>query len=411
MSLSGNRSNSTLGGNFSSSDYTPGDLSIPWRASTVLFIIITALTLLLGVPGNGAVVWVTGFKVKRGVHTMCFLNLAVADLSYCLTLPFLVSSYFVLRPWPQDKLPWVFLLSAIALNTSASAFLLTMISIFRCLAVTRPIWFHQQLGQAWVRLAWFGVWGLAFLASLPYLLIEQVDLYFGQKTLAVLDVTWAVLTFGLPVAIMAACYLVIGRVLCRDQFTKSRKPVRLIVTVVAAFIVCWLPSTVCSLLQAFSQPVTTEWNYITFGLASFNSALNPLLYVLSGRDLRQVFRRSLAASLYLAFTEEGVPRCEQGLKGLGWTQTRRRMFWYGEEDQRRHQAGITSQLQNTCLQKEREMEMIQQWCWALQEAAQTAQTRANDPEARGTEVACRLIQLQQAQAARLSGWQLDPFKI
>ncbi|XP_051865071.1 C3a anaphylatoxin chemotactic receptor-like [Pristis pectinata] len=305
MSFSGDRSNSTLGGNFFSRDSIPGDLSNQWTASTVLFIIITALTFLLGVPGNGAVVWVTGFKVKRGVHTMCFLNLAVADLSYCLTLPFLVSSYFVLRPWPQDKLPWVFLLSAIALNMSASAFLLTMISIFRCLAVTRPIWFHQQLGQAWVRTAIFGVWGLAFLTSLPYFLIEQIDLYFGRKTFAVLDATWAVFIFGLPVAIMAACYLVIGRVLCRDQFTKSRKPVRLIVTVVAAFIVCWLPNNICSLLQAFSQPVPTEWIYITFGVASFNSALNPLLYVFVGRDFRRVFRRSLAASLRLAFTEEG----------------------------------------------------------------------------------------------------------
>ncbi|XP_051865072.1 C3a anaphylatoxin chemotactic receptor-like [Pristis pectinata] len=305
MSLSGDRSNSTLGGNFSSSDSTPGDLSIQWTAPTVLFTIITALTFLLGVPGNGAVVWVTGFKMKRGVHTVCFLNLAVADLTYCLIVPFLVSSYFVLRPWPQDKLLWMFLFCAVTLIMSSSTFLLTLISIFRFLAVTRPIWFRQHLRLSWVRAVCFGAWGLSFLTCLPSLLMEQIDVHLGHNIFTVLHIAWVMLIFGLSVVIMVACYFLIARELSRDQFAKSRKTVRLIVTLVVAFNVCWLPKTVCSFIQVF-QPVTIEWIYITLSLASFNSALNPLLYVFAGSDFRQVFKRSLAASLRLALAEEGV---------------------------------------------------------------------------------------------------------
>ncbi|XP_051864932.1 C3a anaphylatoxin chemotactic receptor-like [Pristis pectinata] len=306
MLLCEDRSNSTLGGNLSSSDSTPGDLSIPWRAPTVLFTIITALIFLLGVIGNGAVVWVTGFKMKRSVHTVCFLNLAVADLTYCLTLPFLVASIYVYSRRPQDKLLWIFRFCAINLNMSASIFLLTLISISRCLAVTRPIWFRQRLPLAWVRAACFGAWGLAFLTCLPHLLIGLIFLYLGDKTVVTLEVTGTLFTFVLPLTIMVACYLLIARELRGDRFAQSRKPVRLIMTVVVAFIVCWLPNTVCRLLQAFCQPVPTEWIYIAFGLASFNSALNPLLYVFVGRDFRQVFRRSPAASLRLAFAEEEV---------------------------------------------------------------------------------------------------------
>ncbi|XP_051865067.1 C3a anaphylatoxin chemotactic receptor-like [Pristis pectinata] len=306
MSLSGDRSNSTPGGNLSSSDPTPGDLSIPWTAPTVLSVIICTLIFLLGVPGNGAVVWVTGFKLKRGVHTVCFPNLAVADLTYCLILPFLVALLFLQGLWHLDHLLWMVLLSAVTLNMTASIFLLTLISISRCLAVTRPIWFRQHLPLAWVRTACFGIWSLAFLTCLPDLLIEQIVSYLGDDTGVTLKVTWTVLTFGLPVAIMVACYLLVCRELRRDRFAKSRKPVRLIVTVVAAFIVCWLPNNICSLLQAFAQPVPWDWMFFSFGLASFNSALNPLLYAFVGRDFRQVFRRSLAASIRLAFDEEEV---------------------------------------------------------------------------------------------------------
>ncbi|XP_051864938.1 C3a anaphylatoxin chemotactic receptor-like [Pristis pectinata] len=325
MSLSGDRSNSTLGGNFSSSHSTPGDLSIQWSAPTVLFTIITALTFLLGVPGNGAVVWVTGFKMKRSVHTVCFLNLAVADLTYCLTLPFQPAAVLV-QSWRRIHVLWNFLLCAVTLNMSASIFLLTLISISRCLAVTRPIWFRQRLPLAWVRAACFGAWGLAFLTCLPHLLIEQIFQYLGDKTGVTLEVTWAVLIFSLPVVIMAACYLLIARELRGDQFAQSRKPVRLIVTVVAAFIVCWLPNTVCRLLQAFSQPVSWDWTFITFGVASFNSALNPLLYVFVGRDFRQVFRRSLPASLRLTFAEEGVSVAKVAIRG-SWKQEAEGAAW------------------------------------------------------------------------------------
>ncbi|XP_051865074.1 C3a anaphylatoxin chemotactic receptor-like [Pristis pectinata] len=293
MSLCADRSNSTH-------DFQD-DLS---PALSILSQILFFLSILLGVPGNGAVVWVTGFKMKRNVHTVCFLNLAVADLTYCLTLPLQLAGFSV-ESWRRDHLLQMFLLCAVNLNMSSSIFLLTLISISRCLAVTRPIWFCQHLRLAWVRAACFGAWGLAFLTCLPIFLSWLIDPHLGDKACVSLQVGRAVFTFGLPVVIMASCYLLIARELRGKQFSKSRKPVVLIVTVVAAFIICWLPITVCRLLRAF-QLVPTLWMFFTFHLASFNSALNPLLYVFVGRDVRQVFRRSPAATLRLAFADEEV---------------------------------------------------------------------------------------------------------
>ncbi|XP_051864934.1 C3a anaphylatoxin chemotactic receptor-like [Pristis pectinata] len=317
MAVTGDRFNPTLGGNLSSSDSTPGNLGFQRPASVILSLIFYTISFLLGVPGNGAVVWVTGFKMKRNVHTVCFLNLAVADLTYCLTLPLQLAGFSV-ESWRRDHLLQMFLLCAVNINMSSSIFLLTLISISRCLAVTRPIWFLQHLRLAWVRAACYGAWGLAFLTCLPYLLSPQIFPYLGIKISAAFLLTRVVFTFCLPVVIMAACYLLICRELRWDRFAQSRKPVRLIVTVVAAFIVCWLPITVCRLFLAFSQPVPLDLIVIAFAIASFNSALNPLLYVFVGRDFRQVFRRSLAASLRLAFTEERVRVGERPSDPTSW---------------------------------------------------------------------------------------------
>ncbi|XP_051865064.1 C3a anaphylatoxin chemotactic receptor-like [Pristis pectinata] len=307
--------------NVSTYDYPSVERGSQIPVSATLSILAYALTFLLGVPGNGAVIWVTGFKMKRSVNTVWFLNLAVADLTYCLTLPFQLANVALRSTWPRDNVLCKLLPSAIVLNMSASVFLLTLISVDRCLAVTRPVWSQTHRSLAWVRVACFGAWGLAFLMCLPTLLTRQVvtypelglsfcsfnytGTYFGDRTKAVVEVTRAVFAFALPFLIMAACYLLIGRKLQGGKFAKSRKPVRLIAAVVAAFFVCWLPYHICGLAQAFASSSAAQvWDSAAVGLASFNSALNPLLYVFAGRDFRQVFRRSVAASLRLAFAEE-----------------------------------------------------------------------------------------------------------
>ncbi|XP_051900468.1 C3a anaphylatoxin chemotactic receptor-like [Pristis pectinata] len=265
MSLSEDLSNSTLGGNFSSNDSTPGNFRIQCRATSIVPVIIFVLTVLLGVPGNGAVTWVMGFKVKRSVHTVCFLNLAVADLTYC-RLPPLPGGLLPAKFLPQKLLP-----------------------------------LDQHLSLAWVRAVCFGAWGLAFLMCLPELLMEQIYPYFGDKTRGVLELTWAVFVFGLPIVLMAACYLLIGRKLHGDKLAKSRKPVRLMVTKTHSLYHLLAPLHCLPPCQGRLQTRSLGLDILHHqpGLLQ-----QPLLYVFIGRNFRQVFRRSLAASLRLAFAED-----------------------------------------------------------------------------------------------------------
>ena len=61
------------------------------EAIRVVTLIFYCLTCVLGVPGNAIVVWIAGVKMKRTVNTTWFLNLAIADLLCCLSIPFTVA--------------------------------------------------------------------------------------------------------------------------------------------------------------------------------------------------------------------------------------------------------------------------------------------------------------------------------
>ncbi|XP_072884185.1 C3a anaphylatoxin chemotactic receptor-like [Hemitrygon akajei] len=300
MSFSEGVTSSTLAGNLSSHNSTADGNRMEWGALSFVSMVIFTLTVLLGVPGNGAVIWVTGFKMKSKVHTVCFLSLALTDLIYCLTLPFRMANIFLIYSGYNAYFSLKLIRTLTFLNASASIYLLCLISICRCLSITRPTWFQQHLSLTWIRASCFGVWILAFVMCQPVLLLRD-----WKKELTVLQPFWFVFIFGLPLLIMITSYSVVGCRLQENRSLKSKKPVRLIITVVITFMICWIPNTVCNLVSTFT-PIPPDWTLFTVALASFNSALNPLLYVFAGREFHQVFRRSILASLHLALGEQSL---------------------------------------------------------------------------------------------------------
>ncbi|XP_032078196.1 mas-related G-protein coupled receptor member X2-like [Thamnophis elegans] len=140
--------NSSLGGvdatqsyhgyNYTNDSYkNPGDLDL----GGIALMGLTLITCYVGLVGNGYIIWLLGFQIKRNCFTTFILNLAVADFGY-LVLIFIYYIYSFFANFEENKIFHHFCSYFVQVMYVNANFLLTAISIDRCVAVLFPIWHH-----------------------------------------------------------------------------------------------------------------------------------------------------------------------------------------------------------------------------------------------------------------------------
>ncbi len=312
------------------------------KSLNIMSLIVYSLAFVLGVVGNGIVIWVTGFKMKRTVNTVWFLNLAVADFLFTAFLPLSVVYTAMDFHWPFGKFMCKFNSTLSFLNMFASVYILVVISIDRCVSVVRPIWAqnHRNVNRASVVSS--GVWLFALVLSSPYFVFKDIapdhsdpnitncftnfafsDDYYTPEVVELrmlrhraMIITRFIIGFVLPFVIIVSCYAVIIHRLQRNRSMSGRtgRPFKIIAAVITAFFLCWAPYHILVLIEMVNhmrtkynstlQYITTVGIPITTSLAFLNSCLNPLLYVFMGQDFKDKVRKSILKVLETAFTEE-----------------------------------------------------------------------------------------------------------
>lgn len=312
------------------------------QSLNVMSLIVYCLAFILGVVGNGIVIWVSGFKMKKTVNTVWFLNLAVADFLFTAFLPLSVVYTAMGFHWPFGRFMCKLNSTLGFLNMFASVYILVVISVDRCISVVRPIWAQNHRSVGCASGLSVGVWIFSLLLSSPYFVFRDTapDMYnpnvincfnnfaFSDdfKTKEVVElrllrhramiVTRFLLGFVIPFSIIVSCYAVIIHRLKRNRSMSGRtgRPFKIIAAVIAVFFLCWAPYHIMVLIEMFnhmgSEYNSTLENVTTFGipiatsLAFLNSCLNPLLYVFIGQDFKEKVRKSILKVLETAFTEE-----------------------------------------------------------------------------------------------------------
>ncbi|KAL3980943.1 hormone-sensitive lipase [Sarotherodon galilaeus] len=103
-------------------------------------IAVSSLVFVLGVLGNGVVIWVTGFRMKKTTNTVWYLHLAVADFIFAALLSLSVISLALDFHWPFGKFMCKLNTTIIFLNLFVSVYILVVISVDRCVSVVWPVW-------------------------------------------------------------------------------------------------------------------------------------------------------------------------------------------------------------------------------------------------------------------------------
>ncbi len=294
-------------------------LESPMRVSSLVFYY---LTLILGVPGNAFVVYVAGFKMKRTVNTVGFLNLAIADLLCCLsTLYYVIESTFD-EHWPFGSIMCKIFHFIMLITMFASVFTLNLISLDRFTQVITPVWAQNHRSLFIARLSCAVAWILASILSLPFMMLRETYtennktycLHFqhdldGYKMYRKLSVIRFVFGFLVPLICITTCYGFIAHKLGRSHFHSGRA-FRIMLAVIVAFFLCWLPYHTVDLIIMYGEEsssyVALAVDPLAVSLAYFNSCLNPILYVFMGQDFKSNVKHSLRRVFERVFSEEGT---------------------------------------------------------------------------------------------------------
>lgn len=287
-----------------------------WPVTYTLIPTLYFMVFFLGLSGNGLVIWINLHnKEKRRCADNFIVNLAVADLTFMLTLP-LWAIYTALEyHWPFGNFMCKISSYIVFVNMYASVFCLTGLSFDRFLAIVYSLNSGRLRSSASGLPGTLFIWGLASVLALPVIIFRSTlpskesngtticDMDYSSVAddnrysdwQAGLSLSSTILGFIIPFVVMTTCYFSIAQTISRhfqdqkQEGQRKRRLLTIIITLVLVFGICWLPYHLCKtidtllFLDVIEVSCETDlflfkvYPYVTC-IAYINSCLNPFLY-------------------------------------------------------------------------------------------------------------------------------------
>ncbi|XP_069343737.1 mu-type opioid receptor isoform X1 [Eulemur rufifrons] len=296
-----------------------GDSLCPPTGSPSMITAITIMSLysivcVVGLFGNFLVMYVIIRYTKMKTATNIYIfNLALADALATSTLPFQSVNY-LMGTWPFGTILCKIVISIDYYNMFTSIFTLCTMSVDRYIAVCHPVKALDFRTPRNAKIVNVCNWILSSAIGLPVMFMATTKYRHGSIdcTLTFSHPTWYwenllkicvfIFAFIMPVLIITVCYgLMILRLKSvrmlsgsKEKDRNLRRITRMVLVVVAVFIVCWTPIHIYVIIKALvTIPETTfqtvSWHFC-IALGYTNSCLNPVLYAFLDENFKRCFR-------------------------------------------------------------------------------------------------------------------------
>lgn len=268
----------------------------------------------VGLLGNTTSIGIYLTKLRPWKSSsIIMVNLALSDLLYVLTMPFLVHYYANGDSWILGDFLCRFVRFAFHFHLYGSILLLSCIAVFRYVAVSWPLRGVQVQQRVWGVTACSVVWILAAAEVTPMLALISLhhkdnnthclDFASTRPVSAVREYIWVLTALGyvLPLVLVLVCYVGIVKQLTSgpDPSSSYRMRARCVtVLILVVFVLCFLPYHILRVLWVEAQNATTKActantlqvaYIISRPLAGLNTIFNLALYTLSGDRFRRAF--------------------------------------------------------------------------------------------------------------------------
>lgn len=287
------------------------------NAVNISFCVIYVLIFLLAIPGNLIVGWVIGSNRRALSSSDIYLfNLMLADTLLAVILPF--SAVSVLHGWVFGDVMCKLVCMVKEINFYTSILFLVCISVDRYMVIVRAMESQKAQRRLCSGVACVMVWVLGGVLSLPSLYNEAFYSKASQQTMCserfevdnadewrlATRILRHLLGFLLPLVVMLTCYSVTVARLLRTRGFQKQRAMKVIVTVVVAFLLCWTPFHVSMIVdtllraKAFHFSCSTRTSvdvamFATQNLGLVHCCVNPVLYAFVGEKFRRRFMQLL----------------------------------------------------------------------------------------------------------------------
>ncbi|XP_069488924.1 proto-oncogene Mas-like [Ambystoma mexicanum] len=262
------------------------------------------LVCILGLAGNGIVFFCLGIQIKRNKFTVYILNLSVADFMFLLCVfiskvLLIVSSDLTQFRAQQPDLENILkvltsVLVASLFGYNASIYLLTAISVERCLSVFCPIWYQCSRPKHQSAVVCCLLWMLSCLLNAAEFFICEQQTYVSQAqgfltrysercTFVYFSIGFLNFLVFTPLMVFSSVTLLIK--VKRDSWKQHPSKLYLvIVATVILFLIFGMPIRVILQLKHKDQSLLPVLSvHVAPLLSSINSSVNPYVYWFVGR--------------------------------------------------------------------------------------------------------------------------------
>ncbi|XP_069564002.1 LOW QUALITY PROTEIN: KISS1 receptor b [Brachyistius frenatus] len=294
-----------------------------WLVPT-LFILV----MLVGLVGNSLVIHVvTKHQQMKTVTNFYIVNLATTDILFLVCCVPFTATLYPLSSWIFGEFMCRLVNYLQQVTAQATCITLSAMSVDRCYVMVYPL---QSLRRRTPRMALaisMSIWIGSLLLSVPVAVYQRLEAgyWFGPQTYcsevfpsARLQRAFIIYSFLavylLPLLTITACHAFMLKRMGRpsvDPIDSSYQPQaqaeraaavrarvsRMVVVMVALFLLCWGPIQVCILLQAFGLRSYILYKLKIWGhcMSYSNSSINPLVYAFMGNNFRKAFKHAFPA--------------------------------------------------------------------------------------------------------------------
>ncbi|XP_033476039.2 KISS1 receptor b [Epinephelus lanceolatus] len=286
------------------------------------------LIMLVGLVGNSLVIHVvTKHQQMKTVTNFYIVNLATTDILFLVCCVPFTATLYPLPSWIFGEFMCRLVNYLQQVTAQATCITLSAMSVDRCYVTVYPL---QSLRHRTPRMALavsVSIWIGSLLLSIPVAVYQRLEAgyWFGPQTYcsevfpsACLQRAFIIYSFLavylLPLLTITACYAFMLKRMGQssvnpidssyqlqaqaERAASVRARVsRMVVVMVALFLICWGPIQVCILLQAFGFRSYILYKLKIWGhcMSYSNSSVNPFVYAFMGNNFRKAFKHAFPA--------------------------------------------------------------------------------------------------------------------